>query len=416
MTTTPAARAPSPPPLTRMVEWSFLRFVRQAYGASDAPGAAAGAPTMPLDLAKGLAGSGPDRPLLAWLSPVIVRGTVEWLARHGGYQRRDVVVNGRARTGRIWDEGIWNAKALSIGAPTVAWLAATWDAMRALDARTQGERADRRDAATPRKPGAQPEESAPSGVVTASEIAASTPSLEEIAGKAMAAAAAQALPPGDRVALTAAFWHLIASPVTTDAASLALAPHVARFPLFLLTHPRFTPLEGALAFPLAEDVEGSALQYLDGEIANALVAEVQRVRVRSTADERVAAFRRLARLLGALFASAPSGRGDHWLASVARFYPTLWRDLGGASGVNDYVARGEEVLRTTADREAYQRAFGDLLAFGPALDARVQEIVATPWPDRTEAQKRLVTEHETRYRSIRDEVRTLSRRLRREVG
>ena len=134
--------------------------------------------------------------------------------------------------------------------------------------------------------------------------------------------------------------------------------------------------------------------------------------------EQAASFERLGRVVGAVFMASNTAGGDqfHLLSPVVRFFPRLWRELGGMDGIGDWIGRASEGLSTRSERENYEFRFGDLLNYGVMLDDRVQQVLQTAWPDRTESQKRLVAEHETRYREIRDEVRTLARRFRRELG
>lgn len=382
-------------PLTRMAEWSFLRFVRAVYGFPESAPPPGLVPPTPLALSKaGLAGAGAARPLLEHLVPVITKGTWQFLVRTGGYRRKEVVVDGRARSGRIWDEGIWT-QPLAFGAPTVAWLAALHDTV--VEQATRRAAVHAPDDLPEPEPDLEPE---PGDLVPEEEAI-----LAPIAPPAPTS-------PGDRLALTAALAGLAALPSRIGLVGVAAGR--LDLPLFALLFPRFAAETPRFVF--AAGGEATAAQYLDDAFALAWVREILRVRVRTTAGERFAAWQRLARMLSALFEAAPDGRGDHLLVPLARFYPFLWRDLGGVEGIEKMVARGSEPLRTNSEREGWERVVGDVLAFGPRLDERVRGILTTPWPDRTEEQKRLVAEHETRYRVMRDEVRALSRRLRREVG
>lgn len=351
-------------PLRRRAEWSFVRFVRGVYSGQPFE---TWKPESPLRLSMGLTGTGAARPMLDHAAPLIAKGTWQFLARQGGFRKRDVVVKGRAKSGRLWDEPVWGAEPLRLTGATIAWLAEIHDDFARGD----------------------------------------TPRGESIAF-------AGALAAGDRLALTAAMGQLRRS--TSLEISPAATTLLARLPLFVLANPDRVGAPPELK--LAEDQESIALQYLDDAIALAWVSEIRRLQVRTTVAEQAGSFKRLSGILRALFvaASAPSNDQVHLLSPVVLFYPMLWRDLGGVDGISAWIGRASEGLSTRAERENYEFNFGDLLHHGVALDDRAHHILQTPWPDRTESQKRLVAEHETRYREIRDEVRTLARRFRREFG
>ena len=388
--------AAAAPVLTRRVEWTFLRFVRGLYWPSgvDAIGATI---SRPLDPANGLAGAGPDRPLLAALGPVIARGTWRFRVRHGGYRSRDVITGGRKRTGRMWDEPIWGPASLTVSHATVLWLAVLWDGLAALHTRAP-----------------------------------------EALSRTLAFAQAARLSPGDRLALAAAL-----TPFVRDRETWRQLPEPLRrigriVPLFGLAHPEElvqqepnAQTEGRAASGNPEDgmppewsfddpAEALALQYLDEWLVShwcdAVLGRGRRdlAEVRAWDDGMV-------RAIDALFRTAapsdPSGSDrEHLLVPLVRFYPALVRRAGGMPELRRRVDELSRSIASTAEREAFESAFGTVLRGGVRLDVLVDRILATPWPDRTEPQKRLAAEYEVHYRPVREGIRQFSRTLRREVG
>ncbi len=352
-------------PFGRPEERSFVGFVRGLYGFD---GVAAATPRRAVDLATGLEVRDGVRPLLAAVAPVLVHGTWRYLATIGGYRHARVVVGGRERVGRIWDEAMWGREPLRITGRSVLWLAAAHDALAGDD---------------------------------------------EAAARALDLAVGPPIEAGDRLALSAAVPALRArwdSRLPEPVRSLA-----ARLPLPALLDPMANGDE-PIDLPAHEDAESLALQYAADSIANAW-AEALAVKLRLGADRSLHRLHgRLAELFDALFRTAIDGTFDHRLVPVARVLSQLWRRLGGAEQVEAFVTRASAKLPTHLEREAFERGVGAVLQAGERLDDRVRAILSIPWPDRTDAQKRLAAEHETRYRPIHASVRILSRRLRREIG
>lgn len=365
--------------LTRRVEWTFLRFVRGLYWPEG--GDALNAPaSKPLDPGSGISGTGADRPLLHALAPVLSRGTWRFLVRQGGYRGKDVVVAGRKRTGRLWEEPVWGAEPLTIGSGTVLWLAVLWDALAALHTRAP-----------------------------------------EALSRTITAALASPLTPGDRLALTAAL-----AAFARDRESWRQLPDSprslgARVPLFGLAFPALLPPAAVpLEWKLDAPAEQIALQYLDEWLVGSWVEAIAGRGRRDIAEVR-AWDDGMVRAIDALFnVAAPgdlpgSGR-EHLLIPLARFYPALLRRFGGTPELRKAIDNLSRTITSTGEREAFEKAFGTVLRGGVRIDALVNQILALAWPDRTESQKRLAAEHETHYRAVRDEIRQLSRTLRREVG
>ena len=367
------------PLLTRRVEWTFLRFVRGLYW-PEGPDALNVPASKPLDPIAGLAGTKADRPLLQALAPVLSRGTWRFLVRQGGYRSKDVIAAGRKRTGRLWEEPIWGAEALTIGYGTVLWLAVLWDAMAALHTRAP-----------------------------------------EALSRTITAAIANPLTAGDRLALTAAL-----TPFARDREAWRQLPESpralgARIPIFGLAHPGLLPPATVpLDWKLDAPAEQLALQYLDEWLVASWVEAIAARGRRDIAEVR-AWDDGMVRAIDALFKVAapgdlPGSGKEHLLIPLARFYPALLRRFGGTAELRKAVDNLSRTINSTGEREAFETAFGTVLRGGVRIDMLVTQILALAWPDRTESQKRLAAEHETHYRLVRDEIRQLSRALRREVG
>lgn len=367
------------PILTRRVEWTFLRFVRGLYW-PEGPDALNAPASKPLDPISGLAGAGVDRPLLQALAPVLSRGTWRFLVKQGGYRSKDVITGAKKRTGRLWEEPIWGPEPLALSHATVLWLAVLWDALAALHTRAP-----------------------------------------EALSRTVTAAIANPLTPGDRLALTAALtafardrdsWRQLPEPPR------ALG---AKIPLFGLAHPGLLPAATVpLDWTFDAPAERLALQYLDEWLVSTWVEAIA-ARGRKDIAEVRAWDDGMVRAIDALFKIAapgdlPGSGKEHLLIPLARFYPALLRRFGGAADLRKAVDNLSRTINATGEREAFEMAFGTVLRGGVRIDMLVTQILALAWPDRTESQKRLAAEHETQYKPVRDEIRQLSRSLRREVG
>ena len=359
-------------PLTRQAEWSLVRFARALYFPDTADGG--WEPSHAASITTGgLSGSGEARPLFDSLVPVIAKGTWRFLARSGGFRRREVIVaGGRKRAGRLWDEPIWGTEPLKITAATVLWLAALHDLL--AGARTAAVRS-----------GASPlptDDSAPFG-------------------------------PGDRLAISVALLPFARETDGLDHVPLELRSLAASLPLLGLGWPR--AITRAVDWPALDPAESLVIQYLEPYFA-ANWARLVHFRRRRSPAEQTAISLGLVRAFEGLFEMASTPDGDHLLGPLTVFFPLLWRENGGQAGIRMEIERISLQLPGQSDRETLLHGFGTVLHAGVRLDARVQEIQNTPWADRTESQKRLAADFETGFRPISDEVRALARGLRRELG
>lgn len=359
-------------PLTRQAEWSLVRFARALYFPDGADGG--WEPSRPASIATdGLGGTGGGRPVFDSLIPVIAKGTWRFLARSGGFRRREVIVaGGRKRAGRLWDEAIWGAEPLKITGSTVLWLAAFHDAV-----------------ARPRS-GLGPGENVPA------------PSDETAP-----------LTVGDRLALSVALLPFARETDGLDRVPADLRGLTTRAPLLGLGWPR--AISRPVDWPAVEPAESLVIQYAEPYLAAGWVRLVNFRRRRSPA-EQTAIDLGLSRAFEGLFTMAGSPETAHLLGPLTVFFPLLWREGGGGAGLLEGIERVALQLPGQSDREALLHGFGTVLHAGVRLDARVAEIQHTPWADRTESQKRLAADFETGFRPIRDDVRGLARRLRRELG
>lgn len=359
-------------PLTRQAEWSLVRFARALYFPDTAEGGWAPSRTVAVST-DGLAGTGAARPLFDSLLPVISKGTWRFLARSGGFRRREVVVaGGRKRVGRLWDEAIWGAEPLKITAATVLWLAALHDLL-----------AGTRTGASPMPVPLLPTgEAAPFGA-------------------------------GDRLAISVALLPFARETDGLDHVPLELRSLAASLSLLGLGWPR--AITRSVDWPPLEPAESLVIQYLEPYFA-ANWARLVHFRRRRSAAEQAAISLGLVRAFEGLFELAATPDGDHLLGPLTVFFPLLWRENGGQAAIRMEIERVSLQLAGQSDREALLHGFGTVLHAGVRLDARVQEIQNTPWADRTESQKRLAADFETGFRPIRDEVRALARSLRRELG
>ena len=358
-------------PLTRQAEWSLVRFARALYFPDGPDGGWEPSRTVAIGR-DGLSGSGAARPVFDSLLPVIAKGTWRFLARNGGYRRREVIAaGGRKRAGRLWDEAVWGNEPLKITGGTVLWLSAFHDAVAHW--RTG------------------------------------------VAGSALPGIPADDLPltAGDRLALSVALLPLARETDGLDRIPESLLTLAARLPLLGLGWPR--AITRAVDWPRVDLAESLVVQYSEHFLATNWV-RLLNFRRRRSAAEQTAIDLSLLRAFDGLFEMAAGRDRDHLLGPLAAFFPLLWREGGGSAGLLEGIERVALLVPGQADREKLLHGFGSVLHAGVRLDARVTEIQNTPWADRTESQKRLAADYETGFRPIRDEVRGLARRLRRELG
>lgn len=365
--------APSQVVFTRAAEWSLVRYARALFS-PEGPEGGWEPEDRALEPLSGLAGTGAGRPIFGALLPVLSAGTWKFLVRNGGFRKRETVAGGRKRAGRLWDEAIWGSEPLAFGAASFLWLAAIHDALVALSTDSKQGRGY------------------PRTITTASALPMTL---------------------GDRLALSIALIAIAREPEAAERLPAEARALAAKLPLLGLAQPRWLSEPPAWSFD--DEREVVVLQFLDEWLA-ARWAKLTAFRRRRGAVEQRAQDEALARAFEALFAAAAKPGRETLLVPLTRLFPTLWRDNGGMEGIQKAVQRISSELPTQGEREALEHAFGTVLASGARLDAVVRAIQSTPWPDRTESQKRLAGEYETHYRPVREEVRLLARRLRRELG
>ncbi len=358
---------------TRIAEWSLVRFARGLF-APDGPEGGWEPEESALEPLAGLAGSGAERAVFQQLLPVLSTGTWRFLARNGGFRKRDVIAGGRKRTGRLWDEAIWGARPLAFSAASVLWLAAIHDSLVAL--------------ATDSKEGR---------------------------GYPRTLSTAEALPmtAGDRLALSVALLTIAREPEAAERLPPEVRALARRLPLLGLAQPRW--LDDVPSWSFDDEQELLALQYCDDAITRSWT-KLLTFRRKRRAPEQRQIDASLLRAFDALFTAAAKPGREMLLVPIAHLHANVWRENGGMDEIHKAVTRISAELTTQGDREALEHGFGTVLASGVRLDGVIQAIQATPWADRTESQKRLAAEFETHYRPVREEVRVLARRLRRELG
>lgn len=154
--------------------------------------------------------------------------------------------------------------------------------------------------------------------------------------------------------------------------------------------------------------------YLAGTLAKGWLKEEQ-TRRRMSAERSQASYLQSARTFEA-FVSLCSARPDA-LRPLIEFYRGYVLRYGGRAPVTESLREQSRTFDRVSERDGFLRTASRLFVPGQAIQAAVDLALATPFVDRTEAQKVLLSEYHESYRGeVAAEVEAIRRELAGEVG
>lgn len=166
--------------------------------------------------------------------------------------------------------------------------------------------------------------------------------------------------------------------------------------------------------PLLRGERPVLFSYLAGSLAKAWLQEEQ-ARRRQAAERAQGEYLQAGRALRAwvgLCAARPDA-----LRPLIEFYRRYVLLFGGRAPVTESLREQSRSYDRVSERDAFMRAASELFAPGQAIQAAVDEALATPFVDRSEAQKVLLSEYHERFRGeVAAEVEAIRRELAGEVG
>ncbi|MGE0709708.1 MAG: hypothetical protein AB7N76_22200 [Planctomycetota bacterium] len=388
----------------------------------------AGAGLVPLPLGRAPAPGGSAR--VRWIADALRKDALRWLcgARGGGWRALQVVVAGRRRDGRIWDPAIWGRLGLRFtDAPlrlVVAVMESRW-APPPLDPELValvGQRLAEPDPPTgdllalhrlcerllEQGGGRGEAEQARCYVCGAPlvERGKAPAAREEEAGRARDGCRACDAP------LAQSEREPPAPREVRERALLALSP------LTLLYRPEDAGLASSgaegLFTPLFRGDRAALLSYLAPGLARAWIQEERRRR-RAPAAVAQEGYRRAARGLAGYVAHARR-RPDAFRPLIAFYRDYVLQAFGGRAPVVEALRERSRAFDRASERDAFLRDAGELFCFGRAIQARVDDALATPFVDRSEEEKVLLSDYHERFREVAPEVEAIRRELQGELG
>ena len=209
------------------------------------------------------------------------------------------------------------------------------------------------------------------------------------------------------------------------AASVAPSPRAERASALLALSPLtqlFRPGQGARSeaqlrqalTPLLRGERPVMLSYLAGSLAKAWLKEEQGRR-RISAERAQVSYLQSGRTFAALVGLC-SARPDA-LRPLIEFYRAYVLHFGGRAPVTESLREQSRSFDRVSERDGFLRAASELFVPGQAIQRAVDVALATPFVDRSEAQKVLLSEYHERYRGeVAVEVEAIRRELAGEVG
>lgn len=166
--------------------------------------------------------------------------------------------------------------------------------------------------------------------------------------------------------------------------------------------------------PLLRGERPVLFSYLAGSLAKAWIQEEQRRR-RSSAERAQVAYVQSGRTFAA-WVGLCGARPDA-LRPLIEFYRSYVLQFGGRAPVTESLREQSRSFDRVSERDGFLRAASELFVPGRAIQAAVDEALATPFVDRSEAQKVLLSDYHERYRGeVAAEVEAIRRELAGEVG
>jgi len=209
------------------------------------------------------------------------------------------------------------------------------------------------------------------------------------------------------------------------AASEAPSPRTERTSALLELSPLtqlFRPSQGerseaklSKAFaPLFRGERPVLFSYLAGSLAKAWLKEEQGRR-RQSAERAQVSYTQSGRTFAA-WVGLSSARPDA-LRPLIEFYRSYILHFGGRAPVTESLREQSRTFDRVSERDGFLRAASELFVPGQAIQRAVDVALATSFVDRSEAQKVLLSEYHERYRGeVAVEVEAIRRELAGEVG
>ncbi len=368
-------------------------------------------------------------PRVRWIAEAVKRDAIGWLGRAGGWRRRQVVVRGRRREGRVWDPRIFPALDVRFTPGPLRLLVAAMEAPEGIPRLDAEQRARVRE-------GVAAEAPATGDLLALHRLLARLVPRAVIGrgldlrcpscGASMERAPRREGKRKEKVVEGCSLCEAVLSDEQTGREVEAYRRWRRLLPLSPLTllfrphlagaHPDLAAegeLEAALA-PLFVGDRAVLLSYLDEALARAWIEEERSRRdlPPAAAQESYAA---TSRTLQALERVA-RGRPDALRPVIAFYARYTLRAFGGRAPVTDALRRQAQDLDRASEREAFLRQASDLFALGRGVTEAVERALATPFVDRTEEEKVLLADYHERFRDVGPEVEAIRRELAGEIG
>jgi hypothetical protein len=349
--------------ITTLAEWEFIQFARALLRGQPLPVGLEWVDTRRTTV------TAEGRYVLLDAASDLIRSTaLDFLFRHGGYQRIEGIVHGRRRTGRLWEEGIWNSQTLAFSTAGLWLLEAVHNQM-----------------VRPRENYLQ------------SRLAALAPRGN-----------------GDVLFLHVVLTHLLPArwPQEQPAAWAAL---LSLSPLTQLIHFPYCSDAALDVSRLVADDWSLYLSYLTDEIVRRWLALEQRKDSWEAAEvERVNALQ-AGLFLHLLDLIEGAGR-YHLLKLFVRFFAGLLAAESVPEWFLERVRRQAAAWPSMSQRERFEASFGELFAVALRLGEIARQLRGQPRVEQTDEMRLFLQEMATRLDPRREDVRQLYAALRREVG
>lgn len=378
-----------------------------------------------------------NAPRIAFMKDAAIRGALRWLIRAGGWRVRQVVAGDRRREGRVWSTGIWEALAVSYSPATLELIAAAarWcqpaqtllplpPELTGLAPTTTGDllvfhmTVDALLEATP-----VPHDERPAPPVEPKPVTPPPPGTRTARPTAKKEAAPPPPPapaPSPAPGASARNAHL-----ERRRNLLAISPLTSLFrPDELLQGGKTSSNDGwcvgvaraEKAFaPLLQGDRASLLTYLDDTLAIRWI-ERETGRRALHAVEAGDAYVDLAAALEGFIGAARTAQRPDALRPLLRFYERYLIKFGQREAVALSFKNHSQSLVRASERARFLGQVARLFAVTRHVAAESERILATPFVDRTEAEKVFVADVSDFTRNVQPELEAIRRELAGEVG